>query len=155
MRTTPANPLANQVVLIGTGESAIAALWRLCAAGARIRWYADHADVGEEAVLAHALGGGRVELCFDDPGAAPLGGAAAVVAARGDARDLQIAERARAGAVPVHVAGRPDVSSFTLAELDRAARAAWDRRRSGERALSWLRAVRAQVSAGRRNVTPA
>ena len=142
MRTNPTNPLANHVVLVGTGETAVAALWRLCAAGARIRWYADHADVGEETMLAHALGGGRVELCFDDPRAAPLDGAAAVVTARGDGRDLQIAERARAGAVPVHVAGRPDVSSVTLAELDRAARVAWDRRRSVERAIAWLRAVR-------------
>src|SRR6267154_6694624 len=122
MPTTPANPLANQVVLIGTGETAIAALWRLCAAGARIRWYADHADVGEEAVLAHALGRGRVELRFDDPRAAPLDGATAVVAARGGDRDLQIAERARANAVPVHVAGRPDQSSIALADIDRAAR---------------------------------
>jgi siroheme synthase (precorrin-2 oxidase/ferrochelatase) len=125
MHTTPTNSLTDRVVVIGTGETAVEALWRLCAAGARIRWYAEHADVGEEAVLAYALGGGRIELCFDDPRAAPLGGAAAVVAARGDGRDLQIAERARASAVPVHVAGRPDLSSITLADLDRAARPAW------------------------------
>jgi siroheme synthase (precorrin-2 oxidase/ferrochelatase) len=143
MRTTPTNPLADHVVLIGTGETAVAALWRLCAAGARIRWYADHADVGEEAVLAHALGGGRIELCFDDPRTAPLGGAAAVVTARGDGRDLQIAERARADAVPVHVAGRPDLSSVMLTDLECAARVAWNGRRGGERAISWLRAVRA------------
>jgi siroheme synthase (precorrin-2 oxidase/ferrochelatase) len=125
MRTTPTNPAADRVVLIGTGPTAVAALWRLCAAGARIRWYADHADVGEEAVLAHALGGGRVELCFGDPRAAPLAEAAAVVAARGDDRDLQIAERARASAVPVHVAGQPDVSSFMLADLEGIDGRAW------------------------------
>jgi siroheme synthase (precorrin-2 oxidase/ferrochelatase) len=125
MRQNPTIPPTDRVVLIGTGETAIAALWRLCAAGARIRWYADHADVGEEAVLAHALGRGRVELCFDDPRAAPLDGATAVVAARGDARDLQIAERARANAVPVHVAGRPDQSSITLAELEYIAPPTW------------------------------
>jgi siroheme synthase (precorrin-2 oxidase/ferrochelatase) len=121
MHTTPTNSLTDRVVVIGTGKTAVEALWRLCAAGARIRWYADHADVGEEAVLAHALGRGRIELSFDDPRAARLDGTAAVVAARGDGRDLQIAERARASAVPVHVAGRPDLSSITLADLDRAA----------------------------------
>jgi hypothetical protein len=45
--------------------------------------------------------------------------------------------------VPVHVAGRPDVSSITLADFDRAALSAWDGRGSGKRATSWLRAVRA------------
>lgn len=67
MRTNLTHSPADHVVLVGTGEAAMAALWRLCAAGARIRWYADSPDVGEEAVLAHALGGGRVELSFGDP----------------------------------------------------------------------------------------
>ena len=125
MRTTPTKTLTDHVVLIGTGETAVAALWRLCAAGARIRWYPDHADVGEEAMLAHALGRGRIELCFDDPRAAPLGGAAAVVTARGDEHGLRVAERARANAVPVHVAGRPDQSSITLAELEYIAPPTW------------------------------
>ena len=41
MRTKPTKSPADHVVLVGTGEAAMAALWRLCAAGARIRWYAD------------------------------------------------------------------------------------------------------------------
>lgn len=102
MHTNLANSPADHIVLVGTGESAMAALWRLCAAGARVRWYADSADVGAEAVLAHALGGGRIELSFDDPLAAPLDGATAIVVAGDDRRRVGLAERARASGLPVH-----------------------------------------------------
>jgi siroheme synthase (precorrin-2 oxidase/ferrochelatase) len=101
----------DRIVVIGTSAGATTALWRLCAAGARIRWFADRADIGDETVLAHALGGGRVELTFDDPLVAPLDGASAVVIARDESRDLLIAKRARASGVPVHFVDRPELSS--------------------------------------------
>ena len=110
MRTHPIKSPANHVVLVGTGDSAIAALWRLCAAGARVRWYADRADVGEETVLAHALGGGRVELSFDDPLAAPLDGASAIVIAGDDGRRVGLTERARASGVAIHLVGGAGLS---------------------------------------------
>ncbi len=113
---------ADHVILVGSGEAAMAALWNLAAAGAHIHWYADRTDVGAETVLASGLGGCRLKLMLDDPHAAPLDGAAAVVAARGDAGDLRIGERARASRIPVHVAGRPDLSTIALAELEGAAR---------------------------------
>jgi siroheme synthase (precorrin-2 oxidase/ferrochelatase) len=109
------------IILIGTGERATAALWNLCATGARIRWYADRFDVGEEAVLAHALGGGRIELTFDDPLAAPLDGAAAVVIAGDGSHDHRLAERARACGVPVHFVAQPERSNEDPAGLVRAA----------------------------------
>jgi hypothetical protein len=68
--TTP-----NPVLLLGTGEATVAALWRLSAAGAQIRWYADRADIGEEIALANALGHGSLELSFDDPAPSSLDGA--------------------------------------------------------------------------------
>ena len=124
------DPSANRVMLLGTGAPAMAALWNLAAAGAHVRWHVDRADVGAETILAsgltsrfanrHARGG--IELSFDDPRNAPLGGA--VVAARGDDLDHEIAERARASAVPVHVVGRPDLSTVALADLTGAERGA-------------------------------
>ena len=114
---------ADHVMLLGTGAAALAALWNLAAAGAHVRWYVDRADVGAETLLAsglsHRLAGGLtrggLQLSFDDPRNAPLGGA--VVAARGDDLDCEIAERARASAVPVHVVGRPDLSSVAFADV--------------------------------------
>jgi hypothetical protein len=105
MRSTPTTPPTDRVLLIGSGESAMAALWRLSAAGAYIRWYADGADVGEETVLAHALGAGRIELSFDDPLTASLDGTAALVISSDSSRDLRLAERAKASGVPVHFVG--------------------------------------------------
>ena len=65
MLTPPILP--RPALLFGTGQATVAALWRLSAAGAEIRWYADRADIGEEIALANALGGGRLELSFDNP----------------------------------------------------------------------------------------
>jgi siroheme synthase (precorrin-2 oxidase/ferrochelatase) len=116
MRRAPlkTDPRADHVILVGSGEAAMAALWSLAAAGAHIHWYADRADVGAETVLAAVLGGARLRLSLDDPRAAPLEGAGAVVTARGDALDQQIAERARACHVPVHVVGRPGLPAGAL-----------------------------------------
>src|SRR5262249_22303132 len=97
--------------LVGTGDAAMAALWRFCAAGAHIRWYADSADVGEEAVLAHALGGGRVELSFDDPQTASLDGTTAIVIAGKESRHVGLRERARASGFAVQFVGEMDFSA--------------------------------------------
>jgi uroporphyrin-III C-methyltransferase / precorrin-2 dehydrogenase / sirohydrochlorin ferrochelatase len=109
----------NRVILVGSSAPAVTALWSLAAAGADIRWYADDADVGAEINGAQGLGRGRLELRFDDPRTAPLDGAV-VIAARRDGLEQQIAARARAAHVPVHVIGRPDLSTVALAELEHA-----------------------------------
>jgi hypothetical protein len=93
MRTlTPPGP----VLLLGTGEATVAALWRLSAAGAQIRWYADRADIGEEIALANALGSGRLELSFDNPPPASPDRAAV---ARGDVDSITEREISAAGHV--------------------------------------------------------
>jgi siroheme synthase (precorrin-2 oxidase/ferrochelatase) len=113
MRTNLTNS-ADHIVLVGTGEAAMAALWRLCAAGARIRWFADSPDVGEESVLAHALGGGRVELSFGDPLTASLDGATAIVIANRKDDRARLTERARASGVAIHFAGAPEPSDIDV-----------------------------------------
>jgi len=115
MRTNLTHSPQPHIVLVGTGETAIAALWRLCAAGARIRWYADRSDVGEETVLAHALGGSGLELSFDDPLAASLDGATAIVIAGDNSRHARLSERARAGGVAV--LGEAEFSEVAVADL--------------------------------------
>jgi siroheme synthase (precorrin-2 oxidase/ferrochelatase) len=122
MRTNLTNSPADHIVLVGTGEAALAALWRLCAAGARIRWFADRADVGEETVLAHALGGGRIALTFDDPLSASLDGAAAIVIADRRDRHARLAERARESGVAVHSVDAAERSAIAVADLVHAAR---------------------------------
>ena len=117
MRDKFSNQSTDHIVLVGAGAVAMAALWRLCAAGAHIRWYADSADVGEEAVLAHALGGGRVEVSFDDPSTASLDGATGVVIAGGESRQAQLAERARASGVTVQFAGETGLVGAALAQI--------------------------------------
>ena len=112
MHTNLTKSLADHVVLVGTGDAAMAALWRLRAAGAHVRWFADRADVGEETVLAHALGRGRIELTFDDPLSASLDGATAIVLADSHDRHGRLAERARAGGVAIHFAGGPESSNI-------------------------------------------
>jgi len=117
MRTQPHQAPADRVILVGTGDTSMAALWRLRAAGLSVRWYADRADIGEETVLAHGLGGGRIELSFDDPLAASLEGASAIVLAGARRGDARLAERARASGVPVHFADEAGLPGFALAGL--------------------------------------
>ena len=117
MRDNLQDRSADHIVLVGTGAAAMAALWRLCAAGAHIRWYADSADIGEEAILAHALGGGRVELTFDDPLTASLAGTTEMVIACGESRQAQLAERARASGVAVQFAGEFGLSGPALTQI--------------------------------------
>ena len=108
-------------MLVGTGDAAMAALWRLCAAGAHIRWYADSADIGEEAVLAHALGGGRVELSFDDPLTASLDGTTAIGIASEESRHARLSERARASGVAVQFVGETELSGAGMSSVGDAA----------------------------------
>jgi hypothetical protein len=114
MRTNLTNSSADHIVLVGTGEAAMAALWRLRAASAHVRWFADRADVGEETVLAHALGGGRIELTFEDPLSASLDGATAIVIADGRDPHARLAERARAGGVAIRFVGEPELSDIRV-----------------------------------------
>ena len=118
MRTNLTKSPADHIVLVGTGETAMAALWRLCAAGAHVRWYADSADLGAEAVLAHALGGGRVELSFDDPLTASLDGTTAIVIANDSDDHAPLAERARAAGVATHFAGETEPSDICVEPSD-------------------------------------
>lgn len=111
MRDNLNDQSADHIVLVGTGAAAMAALWRLCAAGAHIRWYVDSADIGEEAILAHALGHGRVELSFDDPFTAPLAGTTAIVLANGESGQARLAERARASGMAVQFVGETALSA--------------------------------------------
>src|SRR5215813_7640668 len=117
MRTSLTHSPADHIVLIGTGDAAMAALWRLCAAGAHVRWYADSADVGEEAVLAHALGGGRVELSFDDPLTASLDGTTAIVIAGDNNHRARLSERARASGVAVNFVGETGLAAPAFARV--------------------------------------
>ncbi len=118
MRNDLTNSPADRIVLVATGAAAMAALWRLCAAGAHVRWFADRADVGEETALAHALGGGHVELTFDDPLGASLDGATAIVIASDRGGHSPLAERARAGGVAVLFAGETGPLDFGAAATD-------------------------------------
>src|SRR5262249_52115254 len=115
MRIEPTISSADHIILVGTGAAAMAALWRLRAAGAHVRWYADCADIGEEAILAHALGRGRIALSFDDPVTASLAGTTAVVIATRESRQARLAERARASGVPVHFVDGSGLSGPALA----------------------------------------
>jgi hypothetical protein len=117
MRENLDSSASDYIVLVGTGEAAMAALWRLCAAGAHIRWYVDSADIGEEAILAHALGHGRVELSFDDPFTASLEGTTAIVLANGESGQARLAERARASGVAVQFVGATGLSDSGPAGL--------------------------------------
>ena len=109
---------ADHIVLVGTGEAAMAALWRLSAGGARIHWYADCADVAEEAMLAHALGRGGVALSLQDPRSACLDGASALVIAGDISRHAGLAERARASGVAIHHVDRAHLPVDIHADID-------------------------------------
>ncbi len=117
MRPEPHSP-ADHVVLVGTGEAAMAALWRLSAGGARIRWYADFPDVAEEAMLAHGLGRGRVALSLKDPRGASLDGATVLVIAGDASRHAGLAERARASGVAIDYVDRAHLPVDTHADID-------------------------------------
>jgi uroporphyrin-III C-methyltransferase / precorrin-2 dehydrogenase / sirohydrochlorin ferrochelatase len=100
---------AGTVVLAGSGAPARAKLALLRAAGARVRWYVDHATSPCEAADA------AVEIMPETaPDEFDLSDAIAVVAAAGEPRDPVIAARARALRIPVNVVDRPDLSTFIV-----------------------------------------
>ena len=100
-----------EVGLAGSGPAARGKLWLLQAAGARVRWFANGPGIfGDNSEV--PLHSGRVEISSADPRQADFSGLVAVVSAFGDARDDEIAARARQQRVPVNVVDRPDLSSF-------------------------------------------
>jgi hypothetical protein len=99
----------------------------LRAAGANVRWYSSDVDVAEE-VLSAFPPPGWLELSFADPLRGRLIDVAAVVSAAGGSIDAAVVAQARADDVPVHVVGRPDISTFQLTApvtAPAARRAAW------------------------------
>ena len=117
MRKNMTSPASDRVVLVGTGGAAMAALWRLCATGAHIRWYVDSADIGEEAVLAHALAGSSNDSTTWPPATASLDGANGIVIASGVRGQAHLAERTRASGVAVHFVGESGLSGPALAHI--------------------------------------
>src|SRR5262249_55507303 len=101
---------AGVFVLVGAGEAARAKLRLLSAAGARVRWCVQSADVAED--LLALPGRERIEIGTDDPLAADWSDALAIVSAAGPALDPQIAARARREHLPVNVVDRPELSTF-------------------------------------------
>ena len=69
-------------------------------------------------MLAHALGGGRIELSFDDPLTASLDGTAAIVIADASDEHAPLAERARAAGVATHFAGETQPSDICVEPSD-------------------------------------
>lgn len=100
------------ILLIGASEAALGRLNALRAAGRDVRWLPNDGDVAEEIVLLNVWRRGSLRVRLDDPLTADLSGATAVVSAAGGVVDEAIARRARASGIPVHVVGRPDLSSF-------------------------------------------
>lgn len=121
------DPKSGTVAVIGAGVAAVQAVRLLRSAGANVRWYASDVDVAEEVLLAFPPPG-WLELSFADPLGGRLIDVAAVVSAAGKAIDEAVAAQARAADVPVHVVGRPDISTFQLTApvtASPARRAAW------------------------------
>src|SRR5438105_14870520 len=83
---------AGVVMLVGSGEAALAKLRLLRAAGAHVRWFARETDIAEDIVTLAAPG--RLEISVGDPLAADLSDVAAIVLAA-DTLDAQISARAR------------------------------------------------------------
>ncbi|HMK70053.1 MAG TPA: SAM-dependent methyltransferase [Xanthobacteraceae bacterium] len=99
------------VGLTGSGAPARNKLRLLRSAGARVRWYVEDVDIGDDGVAADARSG-RLEVSRADPRLADFTDLIAVVSALGDARDDAIAAQARRQRVPVNVVDRPELSTF-------------------------------------------
>ena len=128
MRSAPTqvDPSAGTVAMVGSGATALRALRALRSAGANVRWYTDDVDVAEDLLLASAPPGG-LELSLSDPLQADYSEFIAVVAASQTALDQRIADRARAGNVPIDVIDRGDSSTFTFAVSGDDGARAWHR----------------------------
>ncbi len=101
---------AGVVVLVGSGEPALAKLRLLRAAGAHVRWFSRDPDIAEEILT--LPGPGRLEISVGDPLKADLNDVVAMVSAAGGELDTCIAERARRQRIPVNIVDRPDLSTF-------------------------------------------
>src|SRR5215470_12389506 len=101
---------AGVVIVIGSGETALAKLRLLRAAGAHVRWFSRDADVAEE--VATLAGSGRLEISVGDPLKADFSDVIAIVSASGHDLDAQIAARARRQRIPINVVDRPELSTF-------------------------------------------
>lgn len=102
---------ARPVLLVGTGQQAVAKLHLLRAAGARVRWFSPTATVDEHALLTSHYAG-HIGIRIGEPGDSDIASALAVVSAAGDEADTRIAARARKLGVPVNVVDRLDLSTF-------------------------------------------
>ena len=129
------------VLLAGSGSVAAALMIRLVDAGARVRWFAQDADVAEEIWLSGHPD--RIAIALREPRAADFKHAAAVIVTAGDPPAARVAAQARALNCPVAVLGRPDLSTFDLDDTDDNGRgdvAAWRARSAAplRRAKAWL-----------------
>jgi len=100
------------VLLIGTGPAAGAMLRQLTQRGARVRWFSHDVDVAEEIWLEGKPA--QIEIAFRELSAADLDQADALVACVGEPLAHKLSHVARERGCPVHVAGRPDLSTFLL-----------------------------------------
>jgi siroheme synthase (precorrin-2 oxidase/ferrochelatase) len=103
------------VVLIGSGPVATAALHELVDAGASDRRFSRSVDVAEDLWLQRKPE--LIEITFRDLKSSDLIEAAAVVAAVGEPLARCVAEQARDAACPIHVVGRPDLSTLDRDDL--------------------------------------
>jgi uroporphyrin-III C-methyltransferase / precorrin-2 dehydrogenase / sirohydrochlorin ferrochelatase len=96
---------AGPVVLVGDGELALAKLRVLVAAGARIRWYITDTsiDPGVRVAVIGTDAAAQVEILSDDPLAADLNGAIALVSAGAGDLGPAVAAWARTFGIPVNV----------------------------------------------------
>jgi uroporphyrin-III C-methyltransferase/precorrin-2 dehydrogenase/sirohydrochlorin ferrochelatase len=106
------------VALVGSGEPALNKLRLVTAAGARVRWFPDPADMLQ--AQAKAADADHIVVGTGDPRQADFSDVIAVISAAGRPLDDDIAHRARAARIPVNVVDRPDLSTFIVpAIIDR------------------------------------
>ena len=101
---------AGPLVLVGSGELALAKLRLLSAAGARVRWYV----VGGDGAEAKQFSAEQVEIASDDPLTANLDGVIAVLCAGAGDVGVAVAARARSLGVPVNVMDDLQHSTFIM-----------------------------------------
>jgi uroporphyrin-III C-methyltransferase/precorrin-2 dehydrogenase/sirohydrochlorin ferrochelatase len=102
---------SGDIVLVGSGGSAINKLRLLSAAGARVRWHVDAAEAAHVRAIAEEL---RAQITIDDPLSVDWSEVTAIFSAAGRPLDDAVAARARGMRIPVNVVDRPDLSSFIM-----------------------------------------
>jgi siroheme synthase (precorrin-2 oxidase/ferrochelatase) len=105
---------AQTVLLFGSSAFAASLVKRLVHAGARVRWFPRDVGVAEELWLSGEPR--QIEIAFREPRAIDFEEAAAVIATIGEPIVLRLSEQARASGCPVALLGRPELSTFSLAE---------------------------------------